>query len=328
MILNSNRAVSLARARCRARAAPRRAPRTRARATKKNHRPLARRARAARAPPPPRPTDRPRRRATATTTTTRATRARSNARSRAVRAVALAAALALGALRARRATTTGRGGGADADAAARATTLRRALDAVTRSASAVEFFVEDVATRRASHKAPTVLVAANTPEGLRAARASLEATLRRGARGRCAMTLDCAAANLRELDADEARGRLQRALARHLAGCSRDEDGAVVVLHDVANMSPEHVPALLPALSEDGAYAYDGESISTTRGVFVLTAHLPATRAAAAAATDEKTFTNAAKMALLDAMRAKTSDDDATALAFRRRIDVAVPANA
>jgi hypothetical protein len=192
----------------------------------------------------------------------------------------------------------------------------------------VEFFVEDVATRRASHKAPTVLVAANTPEGLRAARASLEATLRRGARGRCAMTLDCAAANLRELDADEARGRLQRALARHLAGCSRDEDGAVVVLHDVANMSPEHVPALLPALSEDGAYAYDGESISTTRGVFVLTAHLPATRAAAAAATDEKTFTNAAKMALLDAMRAKTSDDDATALAFRRRIDVAVPANA
>ena len=94
----------------------------------------------ARAPPPPRPTDRPRRRATATTTTTRATRARSNARSRAVLAVALAAALALGALRARRATTTGRRGGADADAAARATTLRRALDAVTRSASAVEVF--------------------------------------------------------------------------------------------------------------------------------------------------------------------------------------------
>ena len=96
------------------------------------------------------------------------------------------------------------------------------------------------------------------------------------------MTLDCAAASLRASDADEARGRLQRALARHLAGCSRDEDGAVVVLHDVANMSPEHVPALLPALSEDGAYAYDGESIATTRGVFVLTAHLPATRAAAA----------------------------------------------
>ena len=323
MILNLN--ASLARAMPRARRVARDASRADARADATPPSPRASRARArATATAARRPTDRGRRRATTTDATTR------RATTRRARAALAALAVAL-ALRAATTTRRAREGRRRVDATradARATTLRRALDAVTRSASAVEFFVEDVATRRAGRKAPTVLVAASTVEGMRATRASLEATLAAGAFGKCAMTLDCAAASLRASDADEARGRLQRALARHFAGCSRDEDGAVVVLHDVANMSPEHVPALLPALSEDGAYAYDGESIATTRGVFVLTAHLPATRAAAADATDEKTFTNAAKTALLDAMRAKTSDDDATALAFRRRIDVAVPANA
>lgn len=48
-----------------------------------------------------------------------------------------------------------------------------------------------------------VLVVVNTSEGLRAARASLEAMLWRGVCGWCVMMLDCVVVNLWELDVDE-----------------------------------------------------------------------------------------------------------------------------
>lgn len=100
-----------------------------------------------------------------------------------------------------------------------------------------------------------------------------------------------------------------------------------MVLYDVANMLFEYVLVLFFVLSEDGVYVYDGELILMMRGVFVFIVYLSAIRAAAAASTDEKTFTNAAKMVLLDVMCVKISDDDVMVLVFRCRIDVVVLVN-
>ena len=160
-----------------------------------------------------------------------------------------------------------------------------------------------------------------TTEAARAVRARLDASFASDA---CALTVECASRRLREMDADEARGELQRALTRHFRRCADAREGATVVLYDVANMVPAHVPALLPALSEHGAYARDGESVRTSHAVFVLVARLPALDVSPGA--NEKTFTNAAKRALLRAMRVHedVDDEDATSLAFRRRVDVAV----
>ena len=164
-------------------------------------------------------------------------------------------------------------------------------------------------------------LAARTTEAARAVRARLDASFASDA---CALTVECASRRLREMDADEARGELQRALTRHFRRCADAREGATVVLYDVANMVPAHVPALLPALSEHGAYARDGESVRTSHAVFVLVARLPALDVSPGA--NEKTFTNAAKRALLRAMRVHedVDDEDATSLAFRRRVDVAV----
>ena len=207
-----------------------------------------------------------------------------------------------------------------ADARARA--LRDALRGVAApwASNAIDFFIDDVA-RTPSTKAPTVLLAARTTEAARAVRARLDASFASDA---CALTVECASRRLREMDADEARGELQRALTRHFRRCADTREGATVVLYDVANMVPAHVPALLPALSEHGAYARDGESVRTSHAVFVLVARLPALDVSPGA--NEKTFTNAAKRALLRAMRVRedVDDEDATSLAFRRRVDVAV----
>ena len=188
------------------------------------------------------------------------------------------------------------------------------------ASNAIDFFIDDVA-RTPSTKAPTVLLAARTTEAARAVRARLDASFASDA---CARTVECASRRLREMDADEARGELQRALTRHFRRCADAREGATVVLYDVANMVPAHVPALLPALSEHGAYARDGESVRTSHAVFVLVARLPALDVSPGA--NEKTFTNAAKRALLRAMRVRedVDDEDATSLAFRRRVDVAV----
>ncbi|OUS48946.1 hypothetical protein BE221DRAFT_57670, partial [Ostreococcus tauri] len=133
--------------------------------------------------------------------------------------------------------------------------------------------------------------------------------------------IECASGALDSMDHDEARGTLQRSIASLFARCPR---GATAVLHDVSRARPEHVPALLPALSENGAYMDRGRAVSTTFGTVLLLATLPGV---AADAADEKAFTNAAKRELLEAMRAAKDgrDDDGTALAFRRRIDVAIP---
>ena len=166
-------------------------------------------------------------------------------------------------------------------------------------------------------KAATALLAAASREALTRARERLERSLAEDA---CATVIDCASSALGGVDADEARGTLQRAISTHFARCS---EGATVVLHDVTNADPAHVPALLPALSENGAYAHHGRAISTTRGTFLLLAELPDVRASVG---DEKAYTNAAKRALLETMRARQGGDaDGTALAFRRRIDVAIP---
>ena len=207
-------------------------------------------------------------------------------------------------------------------AEARARALREALRGVAApwASNAIDFFIDDVA-RTPSTKAPTVLLAARTTEAARAVRARLDASFASDA---CALTVECASRRLREMDADEARGELQRALTRHFRRCADAREGATVVLYDVANMVPAHVPALLPALSEHGAYARDGESVRTSHAVFVLVARLPAIDVSPGA--NEKTFTNAAKRALLRAMRVRedVDDEDATSLAFRRRVDVAV----
>ena len=208
-----------------------------------------------------------------------------------------------------------------ADARARA--LRDALRGVAApwASNAIDFFIDDVARTPPSTKAPTVLLAARTTEAARAVRARLDASFASDA---CALTVECASRRLREMDADEARGELQRALTRHFRRCADAREGATVVLYDVADMVPAHVPALLPALSEHGAYARDGESVRTSHAVFVLVARLPALDVSPGA--NEKTFTNAAKRALLRAMRVRedVDDEDATSLAFRRRVDVAV----
>ena len=174
--------------------------------------------------------------------------------------------------------------------------------------------MDDLVTTRASSKAPAMLLVSRDGEALASARERLdEATRGR----RCALTFDCGSSALGAMATDEARGTIQRELSLFFRRCSTR--GAVVVLHDVGRLAPAALPALLPALSEDGAYTYDGESIRTTDGVFLLTADLPG-----ASGDDERTFTRNAKAALGEALR---SDDaaDATALAFRRRIDVAAP---
>ena len=181
----------------------------------------------------------------------------------------------------------------------------------------VDYFVEDLTRGRSTTKAPVALLAATNAGRLAEARAALEAETRDDA---CAMILDCADASLRDVDEDEARGMLQWRLARHFDRCRRD---ATVVLHDVAAMDPRHVRALLPALSEDGSYVYDGKSIKTTHGVFVITAHLPA-MPTSQSTPDEREFTRVAKNALVDALSSRGTDRDATILALRRRIDAAV----
>lgn len=206
---------------------------------------------------------------------------------------------------------------------ARARALRDALRAVAApwASEAIDFFIDDVARTPTSTKAPTVLLAARTTEAMREVRARLEESF---ASDPCALTIECASTRLREMDVDEARGELQRALTRHFRRCADAEEGATVVLHDVADMVPAHVPALLPALSEHGVYVRDGESVRASHAAFVLTARLPALDVPPRA--NEKTFTNAAKRALLRAMRVRedVDDEDATSLAFRRRVDVAV----
>ena len=203
--------------------------------------------------------------------------------------------------------------------AASALALERALASVVRDdfTDASRFFMDDLVRTRASSKAPVMLLVARDAEALGSARERLvEAT--RGER--CAMTFDCGSREMRAMATDEARGTIQRELVMFFKRCTAR--GAMVVLHDVGRLGLATVPSLLPALSEDGAYAYDGESIRTTHGVFLLTAELPS-----AYGDDERTFTRSAKGALGDALRSGEADAEATALAFRRRIDVAAPMN-
>lgn len=198
-----------------------------------------------------------------------------------------------------------------------AETARRALlRATDGNVGFVDYFVEDLTRGRSTTKAPVALLAATNAGRFAEARAALEAETRDDA---CAMILDCADASLRDVDEDEARGMLQWRLARHFERCRRD---ATIVLHDVAAMDPRHVRALLPALSEDGSYVYDGKSIKTTHGVFVITAHLPA-MPTSQSTPDEREFTRVAKNALVDALSSRETDRDATILALRRRIDAA-----
>jgi hypothetical protein len=197
--------------------------------------------------------------------------------------------------------------------------LERALASVVREdfTDASRFFMDDLVRTRASSKAPVMLLVARDAEALGSARERLvEAT--RGER--CAMTFDCGSREMRAMATDETRGTIQRELVMFFKRCPAR--GAMVVLHDVGRLGLAAVPSLLPALSEDGAYAYDGESIRTTHGVFLLTAELPN-----AYGDDERTFTRSAKGALGDALRSGEADAEATALAFRRRIDVAAPMN-
>jgi len=194
--------------------------------------------------------------------------------------------------------------------------LERALASVAdgRFAETTKFFARDVARERISTKPPAILLAGTSALAVRRAREDVE---RATSEEECVVVVDCGARALNAMATDEGRGWIQRELSVFFRRCSTR--AALVVLHDVGKMSPKLIPALLPALSEDGAYEYDGESISTTHGVFLLTAELPHARG-----EDEKTFTRSAKGELVKALYAE-DDEDATALAFRRRIDVAVP---
>ena len=182
-------------------------------------------------------------------------------------------------------------------------------------------FSSTTSARTPSTKAPTVLLAARTTEAARAVRARLDASFASDA---CALTVECASRRLREMDADEARGELQRALTRHFRRCAdaaRGRDGGAVRRRQYGSRA--RARASSGAERTRGVRARRGIGAHVARG---FRARRATARADVSPGANEKTFTNAAKRALLRAMRVHedVDDEDATSLAFRRRVDVAV----
>jgi len=149
------------------------------------------------------------------------------------------------------------------------------------------------------------------------------------AAARCVLPLQAASEAFAGVDG---RGALQAALAVFLRRCPT----GLVVLQGLHMLPPAALPALLPMLSEEGAYLTDGVAVPATAATVLLTAALPADVAAQATAEAaeerEAAFAAAAKAALETLLRsvaeaAGVAADDAHsfARALRRRIDLVAP---
>eukprot|EP00854_Cymbomonas_tetramitiformis_P002654 gene2654-3421_t len=131
-------------------------------------------------------------------------------------------------------------------------------------------------------------------------------------------------------DFKEARGELQQLLARFLMRCPH----GVVSLRGLQAMQVEVLPALQSAVSESGAYTYNGRAVPSTGATFILTAELPKA-AMTSCVSDEDRCSQDVKSALeahwqgareYETTSAVSFEDALTyARAFRRRIDFVAP---
>ncbi|KAI7844878.1 hypothetical protein COHA_001531 [Chlorella ohadii] len=130
----------------------------------------------------------------------------------------------------------------------------------------------------------------------------------------CLLHLDA-----RHLGAD--KGALQEQLASFLSA----SPSGLVVLRRVDQMSPELLPVLINALSEQGAFQQGGQAVPTTRATFLLTARMPEVFAHL---SEEIKFKQEAKTRLVVDLALRAADQDTAksqANALRRRIDFVVP---
>jgi len=140
-----------------------------------------------------------------------------------------------------------------------------------------------------------------------------------GCADRCFGSLDLA--SLR--GSSQPRAALQRALVQQLrlacpspAGASR---GPLLLLRGLHAMPAAAASALLPLLSEGGAYTAEGEGVAAHRATVVLLAELQLGGAA-----DEEAFARAAK-AELQRLFGEEEGPEELGRALRRRIDFVAP---
>ena len=122
----------------------------------------------------------------------------------------------------------------------------------------------------------------------------------------------------------EARGRLQSALSSALQRAAPRCPGPLLLLHGLHLLPPSAVSALLPLLSEGGAYQLDGSSLAAHGSAVVLVAQLPSAAGwAAAVAGGEQRFEREAKAALQGLF--ESSGVEELGRALRRRVDYVAP---
>jgi len=141
---------------------------------------------------------------------------------------------------------------------------------------------------------------------------------------RCFSALDLAA--FASAPPGEARGRLQSALSSALLRAAPLCPGPLLVLHSLHLLPPSAASALLPLLSEGGAYQLDGLSLAAHGAAVVLVAQLPAPSLddwAAVAAGGEQRFEREAKAALQRLF--ESSGVEELGRALRRRVDFVAP---
>lgn len=135
---------------------------------------------------------------------------------------------------------------------------------------------------------------------------------------RCLLHLDG-----RHLGGD--RGALQAQLADFLAAAPT----GLVVLRRIDQMSPDLLPVLINALSEQGAFQQDGRPVATQEATFLLTSLMPSS--VLDLQEDEIRFKQEAKTQLVVDFALRAADKEATkaqAAALRRRIDLVIPVGA
>lgn len=131
---------------------------------------------------------------------------------------------------------------------------------------------------------------------------------------RCLLHLDG-----RHLGGD--KGALQAQLADFL----RAEPTGVVVLRRLDQMSPDLLPVLINALSEQGAFQQDGQPITTVGSTFLFTSLMPAE--IFNHFNEEIKFKQEAKTQMVVDMAMRAADKDVAksqANALRRRIDLVI----
>jgi hypothetical protein len=132
-------------------------------------------------------------------------------------------------------------------------------------------------------------------------------------------------ANARDAEAN-VRGELQYAMSAFLAKCPR----GVAVIAGAERLEPPLLAALMPAVSEGGRFARDGNDIRSDGASYVFIAALGADSGEGGPwrSSGEIAFGRSAKAKMADAWRAGGSGGETAAglaEAFRRRIDFVVP---